>query len=158
MPLDHARARGRRLGAGLGQSGHARRVSRLDLRGPEIDKLNEAALKEDREKIVKEALAELKSLTMTVVDGNFPREVLAQQNLTFTKYTMPARRNKSEFYDAKLLGPATKKQGVLKYGEVSFVEPPTGPNAFRPANIALTAALSCLLIGAVVTIRRKSTR
>ena len=48
---------------------------RLGLRGPEIDKLHQAAIAAEREKIVEEALSELKSMTLTVIDGDFPRKV-----------------------------------------------------------------------------------
>ena len=55
---------------------------RLSLRGPEIDKLNEQSLKKERDAIVEKALADLKQeMTLTVVDGNFPREVIASRNL-----------------------------------------------------------------------------
>ena len=42
------------------------------LRGPEIDKLNLAALDKEREKAVKDALGDVKKMTMTVIDGDFP--------------------------------------------------------------------------------------
>jgi hypothetical protein len=86
------------------------------LRGPEIDKLNLAALDKEREKAVKEALGDLKKMTMTVIDGDFPREVVGAQNLIFGDYRMPARRNSAEFYDAKNKMPAGKREGTLKLG------------------------------------------
>ena len=89
---------------------------RFGLRGGEIDKLNAQALAEARRKTVEKSLGELKKMTLTVVDGDFPRELLAKQNLTFAEYRMPSKRNKSQLYDAKLNGPAPKKQGVLKTG------------------------------------------
>ena len=89
---------------------------RFGLRGRDIDKLNEQSLAEDRSKVAAKALTELKEMTLTVVDGDFPREVLAKQNLTFAEYRMPARRNRGEVYDAKNKGPGGKKQGVLKLG------------------------------------------
>jgi hypothetical protein len=86
------------------------------LRGPEIDKLNLAALDKEREKAVKDSLADLKKMTMTVIDGDFPREVVGAQNLIFGEYRMPARRNSSEHYDAKDKKPAGKREGMLKLG------------------------------------------
>jgi hypothetical protein len=86
------------------------------LRGPEIDKLNLAALDKQREQAVKAALDELKQMTMTVIDGDFPREVVGAQNLIFGEYRMPARRNSSDFYDAKDKKPAGKREGTLKLG------------------------------------------
>src|SRR6267378_4939955 len=86
------------------------------LRGPEIDKLNLAASDKEREKAVKDALDDLKKMTMTVIDGDFPREVVGAQNLIFGEYRMPSRRNSSEFYDAKDKKPAGKREGTLKLG------------------------------------------
>src|SRR5262245_50473257 len=91
------------------------------LRGPEIDKLNLAALDKEREKAVKDTLGELKKMTMTVIDGDFPREVVGAQNLVFGEYRMPARRNSNDFYDAKDKKPAGKREGTLKLGSL---EPP----------------------------------
>lgn len=102
---------------------------RFGLRGPEIDTLNEAALQTEREKIVKGALDGLKDMTLTVVDGDFPRELLAKQNLTFAEYRMPAKRNRPEIYDTKLNKPAQKKQGVLKVGALAPVDKATVANA-----------------------------
>ena len=50
---------------------------RLGLRGPEIDKLNEASLAAERQQTVKEGLQAMTGMTLSVIDGNFPREVLA---------------------------------------------------------------------------------
>src|SRR6059036_4009023 len=86
------------------------------LRGPEIDKLNLAALDKEREKAVKDAADDLKRMTMTVIDGDFPREVVGAQNLIFGEYKMPARRNTSDFYDAKDKKPAGKRERMLKLG------------------------------------------
>jgi hypothetical protein len=90
------------------------------LRGPEIDKLNLAALDKEREKAVKDALADLNKTTMTVIDGDFPREVVGTQNLIFGEYRMPARRNSAEFYDAKDKKPAGKREGTLKLGALEL--------------------------------------
>jgi hypothetical protein len=92
----------------------------LSLRGPEIDQLNEAALADEREKIVNKSLKDVKGMTLSVIDGNFPREVLANQNLAFTTYRMPARRNGAKFYDAKTKRPTTPQQGMRFEGALSF--------------------------------------
>ena len=60
-----------------------------------IDKLNAEALKKDRDKTVAAGLSDLEKMTLTMVDGDFPREVLGRQNLTFAEYKMPNRRNSS---------------------------------------------------------------
>src|SRR5438128_1058989 len=86
------------------------------LRGPEVDKLNLAALDKERDKAVKDAADDLKKMSLTVIDGDFPREVVGAQNLIFGEYRMPARRNSSEFYDAKEKKPSGKREGTLKLG------------------------------------------
>ncbi len=90
------------------------------LRGPEIDRKNAMALKGDREKTVASGLELLKSMTLTVVDGDFPREVLAKENLTFANYQMPRNRNNTLNYDANRFGPGSKKEGVLKVGSIDW--------------------------------------
>ena len=55
-----------------------------------------------REETTEQGLELLAGMTLSVIDGDFPREVIANQNLTFADYEMPAARNKSEFYDSKV--------------------------------------------------------
>ena len=96
---------------------------RLGLRGPAIDKLNEASLAAERQQTVKDGLQAMRGMTLSIIDGNFPREVLANHNLTFAPYRMPSRRNKAEFYDAKKLGPVKPQSGgALYYGTVSQID------------------------------------
>lgn len=90
----------------------------LSLRGPEIDRLNGQSLAESRQREIGDALEAIKDMTLTVVDGDFPREVLAGQNLAFAEYHMPARRNSPEFYDAKTKQPAGRREGVLILGSL----------------------------------------
>ena len=92
------------------------------LRGPAIDRKNATALKSDREKTVVSGLELLKSMTLTVVDGDFPREVLAKENLTFANYRMPRNRNNTLNYDANRFGPGSKKEGTLKVGSIDWSE------------------------------------
>src|SRR4026209_2670310 len=75
------------------------------LRGPDIDKLNLAALDKGREKGVKDGPGDLKKMTMTVIDGDFPREVVSAQNLIFGEYRMPAPRNHRDFYRTRAKQP-----------------------------------------------------
>lgn len=134
----------------------------LGLRGPEIDKLNESALVEDREKAVKSSLAAIKPMTLTVIDGNFPREVLANQNLTFTNYKMPARRNSRLHYDATTKKPAqVPPNSIRTLGTVSqadVIEPlkPTEPSRFPFA--ILFGALSLTTLAFTFTLKTKSSR
>ena len=66
------------------------------------------------------ALEGLKEMSLTVVDGDFPRDVLASKNLQFAQYQMPARRNSAQTYDAKTKRGTGKKQGVLLLGAVDW--------------------------------------
>jgi len=92
---------------------------RLGLRGKEIDGLHEESLAEMRQVTVDKAIADVKEMTLTVVDGDFPREVLGKHNLVFGEYKMPARRNKPANYDARRKGPGReKRRGVLVTGEL----------------------------------------
>ena len=107
------------------------------LRGPEIDAENALAIQSERKKTVDKGLKDLAWMTLTVVDGDFPREVLAKQNLTFASYKMPSRKNNSQNYDSKLNGPAPEKEGVLKIGSIDWNEIDREIAADRPANIGL---------------------
>ncbi len=95
---------------------------RFGLRGADIDKLNASALAESRQKTLKGALTSLRKMTLSVIDGDFPREVLAKQNLTFAEYRMPRRRNTPAAYDPKINKPAGPKQGILKVGALAPIE------------------------------------
>jgi hypothetical protein len=65
---------------------------------------------------------------------------------------MPARRNSSEFYDAKEKKPAGKREGTLKLGAL---EPPTQRGAaFRLGFIMLGALVSVGLV--VLGLARRS--
>ena len=131
----------------------------LNLRGPAIDKLNEGALAEQREKIVAKSLKDIKGMTLSVIDGNFPREVLANQNLAFANYRMPARRNTATFYDANTKKPAGRKQGMVVEGALSFNDADQAPGTAeesgfsRPAGLGLVLSLS--VIGLVLIRRRR---
>ena len=85
----------------------------LGLRGPDIDALNVAAIQEVADAATRESLVALKKMTLTVVDGDFPREVLAADNLKFDGFKMPAKRNRSRSYDTKLHGPRKARLGRL---------------------------------------------
>lgn len=90
------------------------------LRGAQLDTENAMALKEAREETTKKGLALLEDMTLTVVDGDFPREVISRDNLTFAQYKMPAARNNPLNYDATNFGPGQKKEGILKTGSIDW--------------------------------------
>lgn len=114
---------------------------RLELRGPEIDRVHAGALAREREKTLARALEDLKTMTLTVVDGDFPRDVLARENLRFAPYSMDPGKNGPSSYDAKRFGPAPQASGKLYraslVGLVSF-----------PALLGLASV--ALLVGAIV--------
>lgn len=99
----------------------------LSLRGEELDRLHHTALQAEHEAVVEQALAELSEMWLTVIDGDFPREVVAEDNLRFESYAMPGAVNSAESYDATHLGPRAPREGTVVQGE----EPPPGtPSAW----------------------------
>ncbi len=65
----------------------------LGLRGTEIDGLHQGQLTVEREQATDGALDDVKEMHLTVLDGVFPQELLAAQNLSFSSYTMPMAKN-----------------------------------------------------------------
>lgn len=90
----------------------------LELRGQEIDDEVRHMLRRERARIVRSILRSLDKMTLTVIDGDFPREVLARENLTFVKYHMPRERSNRTYYDANEMGPPPPKFGVVVPGEL----------------------------------------
>ena len=71
----------------------------LGLRGAAIDGLVQADMAESRARATAPALQDLYEMTLTVVDGVFPREVLRDRNLTFEPYRMPMVHNRLEVWN-----------------------------------------------------------
>ncbi len=92
----------------------------LDLRGERIDARIRSLFAQERHRIMAKALIGLKDMTLTVIDGDFPRDVIGSQNLTLASYQVPNDKNRSEHYDSKTLGPAGKKNGMLYLGAVEI--------------------------------------
>lgn len=82
---------------------------RLGLRGKQIDELNREQMQLVVEATNQRAMDLLKGMTLTVVDGDFPREVLAGENLTFAEYRMPASKNNPATYNAMKKGTPQKQ-------------------------------------------------
>jgi hypothetical protein len=117
------------------------------LRGPEVDLLNSEALRHERDKAVASAVDDIKKMSLTVVDGDFPREVLGGQNLQFAEYKMPSRRNTPLNYDTKLHGPSERPQGTRYIGALSFDSPTRGIKVpLRHFAIVASAALALALL------------
>lgn len=125
------------------------------LRGPEVDAVVLEAQQAAADKIAEEALEDLEGMTLTLVDGDFPRQVIANQNLKFAAYAMPPRRNRPEVYDAKDHGLPTNPnagQGVL-IGQVDLDVWESQQQA--KANTRWMLAVGLISIGLVITTRRR---
>ena len=85
---------------------------RLGLRGPEIDKVHKAVIDEEATKLGTKTLGKLDRMTLTVVDGQFPFELMRDKDLTFRTFKMKAEKNDAVAYDARKLGPGAVKEGV----------------------------------------------
>ncbi|MCA8919639.1 MAG: DUF2330 domain-containing protein, partial [Planctomycetes bacterium] len=90
---------------------------RLELRGEEIDRLHRQALESEREHELDAVLMDLLDMTLTVVDGDFQREVLRKDNLHFVSYTMPADKNTTVAYHAPTHGAKPADPNADWYGE-----------------------------------------
>lgn len=90
----------------------------LGLRGARIDEENNRALVESRKKTTAEGIKKLAGMTLTVVDGDFPRDVISSQNLTFGEYTQPKSRNYPTLYNARAFGPQKLGKGTVHRGEL----------------------------------------
>lgn len=88
----------------------------LMLRGPQLDKLHLQTLRNQTLHMVATSLTDLKSMVMTVVDGDFPRKVLARDNLHFSNYTMRTKHNTPRYYNTRTARPdySWKPKGLLK--------------------------------------------
>ena len=89
------------------------------LRGEKFDLDIAAATKKEADESTKASLDRLANMTLTVVDGDFPREVLANENLKFEKFKMAVVRNKRESYDTRLHKAPPKIEGRL-YGQIDL--------------------------------------
>ena len=69
---------------------------RLGLRGGRLDALHDKILAEDRKGVQNEALSYLKDMHLTVLDGDFDRDVLARENIVFEPYKLQAKTSVSE--------------------------------------------------------------
>jgi hypothetical protein len=118
---------------------------RLGLRGDEIDVLHRGALQEAREVAVNEALVDLRGMTLTVIDGDFPREVIAEENVSFTAFGMPGDLNTPRHYDAKKKAPAKAPKGLVYGGTTPSIRPT--PEKWWAIGIVFAIAIVCVGLG-----------
>ncbi len=123
---------------------------RLGLRGADVDALHHGALSTSREEAISVSLNDLRDMTLTVIDGAFPREVLANDNLHFESFAMPSENNTPDTYDAKMRGPAFKRGGLVFWGDDGV-----GPHS----NNALLTLIAAIAGAALVVsfLRRRRT-
>ena len=102
---------------------------RLGLRDEQIDRLTADVADGTHRKNEPHPLAYLKHMTLTVIDGNFPRAVLADANLTFSKFQMNALRNTPIHYHAPTAGPASPRPGMRLQSSMDVRQPAVAANA-----------------------------
>lgn len=139
---------------------------RLNLRGAQADALNESLLEEVRKELVDGALSELEGMTMTVIDGDFPRDLLTRENLRFLAYQMPPEKNRPELYNAVAQGPKANFSGgylvqdrepELKSAapDLSIQEASATPAPPSPVNLQLVGLVISLSLG-LILLRKNS--
>ena len=67
--------------------------------------MHDEALAEERKAAVGGALGGLQGMTLSIVDGDFPRDHLANNNLTFSAHAMAQAKNSPVHYNARTKGP-----------------------------------------------------
>jgi hypothetical protein len=75
---------------------------RLGLRGGQLDAMHHKELAKDREMMKAASLAQLKGMTLTVLDGEFDRQVISRENIRFAPYKIqtPDDISETSFLDA----------------------------------------------------------
>lgn len=124
----------------------------LDLRGPDIDALHDQALQAERAEIAQAAIRQLNGMTMTVIDGEFDREVVAADNLHFTSFKMNPDRNQPTRYNARLFGPGPNGANGELAASRSTVDPEHGLIILQPAAGQSTRTSLLALAGVLVTV------
>ncbi len=61
---------------------------RLGLRGGGLDALHDKELADERQAMKEESLGQLKGMYLSVIDGDFPRDVLSRENIRFEKFRL----------------------------------------------------------------------
>jgi len=88
----------------------------LGLRPGDLDTLHRDALREEHDDLADDAFDALEEMTLTVIDGDFPRELIASTNLRLEPFEMKSRLNVAKEYDAKLHRPAPRHAGYVVRG------------------------------------------
>ena len=78
----------------------------LGLRGEQVDALHSSAIDAQRAEALKGSLESLDAMTMTVMDGVFPGDVLEKENLTFAAFRLPAAKNARRDSEIRVSAPS----------------------------------------------------
>lgn len=124
----------------------------LDMRGKDLDRMHADALARKRLRVATAALKTLNGMTLTIIDGEYPRDVLARDNLHFEEYAMHSSDNGPLSYDANTREAQERRTGTLYYGDL-----PTRSSQKRTASSGHPASALLLLVGLgmVVALRKK---
>ena len=131
---------------------------RLNLRGPEIDALHHAALEAEQQEIASAAIQELSNMSMTVIDGDFEREVVAADNVYFTRFEMNPARNTPRRYNARMFGPSDEGVGLLmddfaetESSSVAILDPQHGKLILQDSENRKTSRKWLIVAGVLIT-------
>ncbi len=120
----------------------------LGMRGKVLDNMHRTVLAKKRGAAEKNALRAIRNLHLTVVDGEFPKNVIATDNLTFARYKMPRSRNTKESYDAPRMGPGSKMGGRIYRSSIDTLDKLLlNPNADRAAQNDLAPSRQGWFVG-----------
>lgn len=73
----------------------------LDLRGTRVDRLNASVLETDREEARVQAIGQLKTMTFTLIEGDFPVDILARENIKFERFELPSVGGIQKFHSSE---------------------------------------------------------
>jgi len=77
----------------------------LGLRGEAMDAMHTRAIMAERKDALEGALGDVRDMTLTVIDGDFPRDYIRDNNLVFRAWTMPANENFASMWHNRPQGP-----------------------------------------------------
>lgn len=126
----------------------------LGLRGEELDALHAGELAEMQAELNEQALDALRGMTMTVVDGDFPRAYLAEKNLTFSDFVMSSSGNDRISYNAAQMGPGGPDTGRV-YFQDELSSPINLARFPRWAQFGLLMAVLGAFLAWVFVLRRR---
>jgi hypothetical protein len=88
----------------------------LGLRDKSVDAMLEQQVTEHRERATRFALDDLREMTLTVIEGDLPREYIQAKNVTFDEWTMDARRNHPNRWTRRPAGPSISVPRAVRSG------------------------------------------